>query len=115
MENSNVLDDKDFTEFIDSVPDEYLQGLQFAFSPWQHDPSSETEYKDPEERPYIDPRKMSREDLSAECWLKLHENPHVNTSVRGKVGRLTGFGFETSSGVRKIQEAIEDSGFRIPD
>jgi hypothetical protein len=99
---------KGFSEFIDEIPDEFLQGLQFSFTPWQHDPTTTTKYKDPDTGEVVSQSKMTREELAAECWKKLHENPQVNTAVRGKAGRLAGFGFETTSGRRDIQEVIED-------
>ncbi len=50
---------------------------------------------------------LSREGLQDECWKKFQDNPQINTAVRGLVGRLTGLGFETSSAVWPIQNAIE--------
>jgi len=105
MKNPDSLEG--FSEFVDSIPEEYLKDLQFSFAPWQHDPSATNKYKDPDGF-FVDPSTLSREALSQECWSKLHESPQVNTAIRGKMGRLTGFGFETSSGERKIQQVIEE-------
>lgn len=93
-------------KFLDEVPDEYITALQFSAAPWMHDPDTGT---------YIDPDKkqskkvVSREELADECWTKLHANPQVNTAMRGKMGRLTGLGFETTSGISEIQDVIEET------
>ena len=50
----------------------------------------------------------NRQTLQQECWNKFNQNPQVNTSVRGVVGRITGMGFEATSGILKIQEVIEE-------
>jgi len=49
-----------------------------------------------------------REKLQAECWRKFNKNPQFSTSIRRTTGRITGFGFETSSEVFKIQRVIEE-------
>lgn len=51
----------------------------------------------------------TRERSQRECWRMFHRNPQVNTSVRGVVGRIAGMGFETSSIIPEIQEAIEET------
>lgn len=98
---------KDFSKFLEDVPDEQLSALQFSF-PWQHDPDFSNEYSDPD---FKDKGKKAktRNELADECWAKLHENPQVNTAIRGKMGRLTGLGFETTSGINEIQDAIEET------
>lgn len=48
-----------------------------------------------------------RATLQSECWRKFHDNPQLNTNVRGTAGRLTGWGFKTTSWISEIQEAIE--------
>ena len=41
------------------------------------------------------------------CWKLFHNNPLVNTSVRGLTGRLVGYGFDMTSDIPEIQEAME--------
>lgn len=55
--------------------------------------------------------KLVPEDTAAmqqECWKKFHDNPQLNTAVRGLVGRLTGNGFKVSSPVPDIQDCIDE-------
>jgi hypothetical protein len=52
-----------------------------------------------------------REKLQETLWNKFNTNPFIGTSVRGQVGRLTGFGFEISSEIWEIQEAIENNEY----
>ena len=101
---------EEFDKFIDDIPDEYLEHASFRFSaaPWQHDPDSGSgKYKDPDGFTKTKTT-LTREELANECWEKLHANPQVNTAVRGKAGRLTGLGFEMTSGVEAIQDIIEE-------
>lgn len=51
---------------------------------------------------------LSREELQGKCWVGFNRNPQINTSVRGLAGRITGYGFETTSGLLELQTAIED-------
>lgn len=54
------------------------------------------------------PLYRTREELHAHIWNKFHSNPHVNTSIRGLVGRLAGSGFACVSDIPQIDEAIEE-------
>lgn len=47
-------------------------------------------------------------ELQEECWKKFHDNPQLNTTVRGLVGRLTGNGFKVSSPHPEIQDCIDE-------
>jgi len=47
-------------------------------------------------------------ELRRECWKKFHDNPQLNTAVRGLVGRLTGNGFKVSSPLPEIQDCIDE-------
>ena len=94
-------------EVLDTLSEEQLTALQFTM-PWQYDAEAGS-YKDPDFGTLSkDKQNQSREALQEECWNKFNTNPHLNTSVRGIVGRLSGFGFELSSEVRDIQLALED-------
>jgi hypothetical protein len=53
----------------------------------------------------------TRSQLQQVCWEKFNQNPHINTSVRGQVGRLAGNGFEVSSELFEIQEVLEELEF----
>jgi len=99
------LDSSQIDKYIDDIPDEVLAAMTFSM-PWQQTSESGT-YKDPDG---FDENagKLSREKLTEEVWKKLHSNPQINTAVRGKMGRLTGWGFETTSEIFKIQEVIEE-------
>ena len=96
------------------MPDELLPKIQFTF-PWQYNTTDVIVEvaKDSDGFPIQvgtkkgDP-KVTREFLQKECWNKFHRNPQINTSVRGLTGRLTGCGYETTSGIEKIQDAIEE-------
>ena len=109
----NTMSQEDLGNAIDHIPDEVLAHLAFSM-PWQYS-STTTEGREKDEDGFpISPNKADsanwdRDQLQKECFGKFHTNPHVNTSVRGLVGRLTGLGFGVSCGeVYKIQEAIEE-------
>jgi len=98
---------------LDSIPDEVLQRISFS-APWQYS-SADTSGRAQDEDGFTvqagkeDQASLDRDELQKECFAKFHANPHVNTSVRGMVGRLTGLGFSISCGeVYKIQQAIEE-------
>ena len=97
------------------MPDEVLTKFQFAM-PWQYDAISDTGAVKKDEDGFAvslgldkDDPKLTREYLQRQCWLKFHRNPQVNTAIRGVVGRLTGWGYETTSGIQEIQEQIEET------
>ena len=92
------------------LPDDVVESLKFVM-PWQYD-TAEGGYKDPDgfDTP-LEPREdtpRGRKELHNECWKKFNNSPQVNTSVRGLQGRLTGLGFETTSGELSLQEVIEE-------
>lgn len=97
---------------LDKLDDDELLALQVQFSmPWQYD-ADEKGYKDPDGFGVGTALEgKTRDDLQKECWDKFNTNPHLNTSVRGSVGRLTGYGFEISSDIRKVQDAIDEEFF----
>jgi hypothetical protein len=87
---------------------------ELAFSvPWQYDPDTAS-YEDPDGFPLTigsrdksDPQR-TREALQELCWEKAQRNPQIATAVKGMVGRLTGFGFQTTSDIPEIQDAIDE-------
>jgi len=87
---------------------------QFAH-PWQYAPPSAIEgARDTDGFPVVgstskDGSVISREYLHAHIWNKFHSNPHVNTSTRGLVGRLTGQGFATVSDIPEIDAVIDET------
>ena len=111
--NPLLLEHDKFVSELAKVPDEVLQRISFSM-PWQYSEYGEgSRHQDEDGFPLTtggpkDDTTLSREALQQECFLKFHRNPHVNTSIRGLVGRLTGLGFETSSEIWDIQLAIED-------
>lgn len=100
----------DVSQYIMNMPDEVLERVKFSM-PWQYSDTS-TETSDSDGFPIIGDKKDDsigvRDALQDECFRKFHRNPHVNTAIRGLVGRLTGFGFETTSEIFDIQEAIDE-------
>jgi len=103
----------EFTKELEKVPDEVLQRISFSM-PWQYSEyGEESRHQDEDGFPVVsggpkDDTSLNRETLQHECFVKFHRNPHVNTSIRGLVGRLTGLGFETSSEIWDIQQVIEE-------
>jgi len=98
-------------KYLEEMPDEVLSSMQFSM-PWQYGTESGIA-KD--EDGFTPSALVGKEDstltqkvLQAECFRKFQKNPHVNTSVRGLVGRLTGLGFETTSEMHDIQQVIEE-------
>nr|BDD45818.1 hypothetical protein 17 [bacterium] len=81
--------------------------------PWQY--SSENQgYADADGFPISsssdkDDSKLTRQDLQLLCWDKFHKNPHINTSVRGLIGRMTGQGFATLSDIQEIQDVVDET------
>lgn len=99
------------SNYFDTLPDEALKHLQFAV-PWQFSPES-TAKESVDGKPLYpqtdeEGLPITRQALQEECWKKFNLNPQVNTAVRGQVGRICGKGFETTSEIREIQEAIEE-------
>jgi len=97
---------------LESVPDDALQALSFSV-PWQYNPYEGT-YEDPDGfDSHLSPSgktetHRTRTDLQQICWDKFSYNPQVNTAVRGLQGRLTGLGFETTSGILELQKVIDE-------
>lgn len=108
----NFLHKNDIEDYIDKMPDEVLSRLQFSINPWQSDPdtgSRDADGFDSGKGSTRSARNLTRAELQEECWIKVHENPQINTAVRGKTGRMVGYGFETTSMNSEINQAIEDT------
>ena len=97
------------SDFFMQLSEDELRGMQFSM-PWQvQSDSNSTRDADgfdvavSETGDYL-----TREQLQKKCWDKFHLNPQINTSVRGLMGRLTGLGFEISSDIFEINEAINE-------
>jgi hypothetical protein len=96
---------------LDYIPDDDLQGLSFSM-PWQYDPESSSKYKDPDGFDADEKdTAASRKELQEACWAKFNKNPFVGTSIRGIVGRLTGYGFEICSDIKEIQSVITQTEY----
>jgi len=100
------------SQAIDDLPDEVLEGLQFS-APWQYDPSDgDNVGADPDgftlSSDDKDDSSSVRQALQAECWRKFNRTPYINTAVRGQMGRLTGLGFETTSGIYEIMKVVQE-------
>jgi len=103
---SDALDlSPEAVDYLMKVPDELMQRWSFTM-PWQYN-TEENNYRDPDKG--VDAKSiLSRKELQNECWSKFNVNPQVSTAIRGMVGRLTGWGFLTTSYVYQIQEEIEN-------
>jgi len=89
--------------------EDFVSKYQFSF-PWQYD-ADEAGYRDPDiplSATKKDDENLTRAQLQALSWIKFLRNPQINTSIRGVIGRLTGYGFEVSSDIQEIQETIEE-------
>lgn len=104
-------------EELEKLPEKELDRLirKYQFStPWQYDPNEKT-YRDTDadgvpvtSTTDKDDASSTRSVLQALSWIKFLRNPHVNTSLRGTIGRLAGYGFEVSSDIQQIQATIEE-------
>lgn len=109
------MDKDQIEQYIMDMPDEVLQTFTFSM-PWQYDSSSGGYVDEDGFSAYVsstdkDDPKTTRDKLQRECWNKFNRNPQFNTATRGLLGRLTGLGFEVSSEIAEIQEAIEEITF----
>lgn len=105
---------------FEDIPDEYLEAMANEFpgvsmsAPWQYDIGAGTNRGTDADGFSISPSSdkdddsLTREVLQEQCWLKFQRTPQVNTAIRGLGGRMAGYGFETSSDIPEIQEAIEE-------
>jgi hypothetical protein len=102
------LTPEEISKYIQDMPDDVASHLSFSTA------STNAPATDADGFPIAGgsagrKERRSREDLQDECWTKFHENPQINTAVRGQIGRLTGMGFESTSAEMEIQNAIEDT------
>lgn len=103
------MDKEAVDKYIQEMPDAVLERIQFSM-PWQYD-AGEGGYADPDGFSTGKNKKdvkKTRDELQEECWIKFHRNPQINTAIRGKIGRLAGMGFETSSEILEIDKAISE-------
>jgi hypothetical protein len=106
---------KEAVSALSALTDEQLSLIQFAM-PWQQGAEDTSSGKDADgfesDKSIMNISNLGdREFLQTTLWNKFNTNPYVGTAVRGQVGRLTGFGFEISSEILEIQEAIEDNEY----
>lgn len=105
------MNQEEIFKYLEDMPDEVLSTIKFS-TPWQYG-NEDLNEKDadgfsPSSAVSKEDSSYSRKVLQEECFRRFHKNPHVNTSVRGLVGRLTGLGFEITSELFDIQQAIEE-------
>lgn len=100
-------------EKLMALPDDEL--MKLAFVPWQYSSNGYAETSssvDSDGFPLVpgtsDKEPLNRDALQKLCWNKYGENPQINTNIRNLQGRLTGWGFETSSDITEIQTVIEE-------
>lgn len=106
------MSDQEIAEYIESIPDEVLESMTFSV-PWQEDVDISRHLKDEDGFsiiPKADADKLSYSFrlFQQECWNKFIDNPHINTSVRDMVGRLTGYGFDVDSDFKEVSRAIQN-------
>ena len=96
---------------LSNLTEAQLAALQFTM-PWQYDTDAGG-YKDPDGFQTETKQGVTedRKTLQVHAFNKFHDNPQINTAIRGIVGRLAGFGFEITSEVGEIQEVIEETEF----
>lgn len=104
------MEDKEVLQFIEDIPDEVLQRLQFSF-PWQYGEQGKEEDADGFSTANKEEHVWDREQLQTLCWKKFLQNPWINTAVRGSAGRTIGMGFEVTSEIEEIQNKIDEVYF----
>ena len=95
--------------YIDEMPEEVLSTISFTV-PWQHSASSVSSVVDGDGYS-ADSLELKTAAIAAaqeSVWTKFYENPHLNTAVRGQVGRLTGKDFDCSSEIFEINEVLHE-------
>ena len=106
----NKLDIDAISGLSEKELEAFVAEYQFSF-PWQYD-ADEAGYRDPDQplssTTNKDDKTVTRDRLQELSWIKFLRNPQINTSIRGVIGRLTGYGFEASSDIQQIQEVIEE-------
>lgn len=111
------MNSQDFISNLEQLSDEELQQvvprIQFSV-PWQFDSSigTDTDSKRLDADGFVIGSSggmftaQSIVQMQIECWNKFVRNPLANTSVRDTVGRLCGKGFEVTSEISSVDEAI---------
>ena len=95
---------------LEKLDDEVLKHLSFSV-PWQYgnEPVVDADGFEVSTKNNSNLSEgVLRDKLQAECWSKFNKNPQFSTSIRRTAGRLTGFGFETTSEIFKIQQVIDE-------
>lgn len=95
---------------LSKLTDPELLALQFSM-PWQMDISGDESAVDVDGFGSGSRDVVTRDYLQRLCWDKFNESPHINTAVRGHIGRLSGFGFEVTSDIQEIQDAITETEY----
>lgn len=95
---------------LSKLTDDELMAINLSM-PWQVDISGDESAVDADGFGSGTRNAVTRDYLQRLCWDKFNESPHINTAVRGHVGRLAGFGFEITSDIQEIQEAITETEF----
>jgi len=101
-----------FLEELAKIPDDVLAQMSFSV-PWQYSSDGVGTGKDADgfdtNATNIDKKfnEFKRDELQKQCFTKFHTNPQINSAIRDMMGRMTGAGFGTSSGVQEIQDVID--------
>ena len=98
------------TSALLKLTDDELMAIQMSM-PWQVDISGDESAVDADGFGSGTRNAVTRDYLQRLCWDKFNGSPHINTAVRGHIGRLAGFGFEVTSDIREIQEAITETEY----
>ena len=106
------LNSEEISQFLDDMPDEVLNAVKFSV-PWQYSGATTSSEVDGDgfsaEKDELDT--LSIAAAQEAVWKKFYTNPHLNTSVRGQVGRLTGKDFECSSEIPEINSVLNNTTF----
>ena len=110
-EDKTELNHEEISSFINEIPDEVLSQIKMS-TPWQYGAGDNSDGFDADGATITNGQKedapITRKSLQEEGWKKFAENPQVNTSIRGIMGRIAGWGFESTSGIFDLQEKIYD-------
>jgi hypothetical protein len=102
-----MMEEQDISNFINDIPEDVLKQISFSM-PWQYN-ATETYDEDGFSETEQIQENYTRKKLQDECWKKFHQNPQLNTAIRGIVGRLVGLGFGSYSEIPEIQEQIDET------
>lgn len=106
---------KDFDSSLEELSklDTIDMGKVYATTPWQSPSVLSAPLTDEDGFSVMpgsdDMNYANFQSMQAMCWAKFNADPFVYTNVTDTIGRLTGYGFDTSSPENKIHDAITET------